>query len=94
MSYMTEAQARKRWCPMVRISPAAVPAGAAHGGAVNVVQADGKPSRLTAATACIASQCMMWRNTVIDVIDDDAPLPSSISHGYCGLAGRPLDADD
>ncbi len=83
MSYVRNQDAHERWCPMVRISPGAVPAGHAHGGAVNVALADGKPSRPTAATACIGSKCMMWR---FDKSGSDV--------GYCGLAGRPLSAGD
>ncbi len=72
---MTEAEARKMWCPMVRV-------GLTAGVAVNVHPCDDAKDKITRAegvveeTRCKASDCMMWRN---DAEGD----------GYCGLAGPP-----
>lgn len=49
---MTEEEAKKKWCPMVR-------AGHVAGMAVNT-EPNGD---FVEATRCIASDCMMWRFT-------------------------------
>lgn len=59
---MTEDEARKKWCPQTRLGD--------RGNRSNASGVDYVFGR------CIASDCMMWRET-------------SSQHGYCGLAGRP-----
>ena len=81
---MTEEEARKKWCPMVRIT-----LETEHWEAMNnreqPLTADGS------RTKCIASDCMMW----IAIDNECRPsAPGSVEAivsepaGYCGLAGR------
>ena len=65
---MTEDEAKTKWCPMARL--------ASGGGSVNRYYVGGMGGGPTTGSNCIASGCMMWRET-------------SSQHGYCGLAGRP-----
>lgn len=53
---MTEAEARTKWCPMVRM-------GLTAGMAVNrhVADAPGAQDGVYDDTRCVASDCMMWR---------------------------------
>lgn len=53
---MTEDQARKKWCPMVRT-------GLTAGMAVNrhVADGPGETDGVYDETRCVASDCMMWR---------------------------------
>lgn len=73
---MTEDEAKTKWCPMVRT---------AYRDYINVGESpelglctvNDKESE---ASRCIASKCMMWR--------ESSPLGSMATgpHGYCGLA--------
>jgi hypothetical protein len=71
---MTEAEAKKHWCPFVRI--------AQHMGLdmvpVNRVGSNGA----NPDTCCLASKCMAWRWDY-----PDGPSFKSTT-GHCGLAGR------
>lgn len=78
---MTEDKARQKWCPMARV-------GADHQSAVdyrpvasyNRVDFDqGDPA--SSLSLCIASDCMMWRET-------EFSRYTGIPGGYCGLAGK------
>ena len=74
---MTEAEAKTKWCPMVRFVMQS-------GGAAYNRSEDGGP---IIRTACIASACMAWR---AEMIGDDANEPLvKTARGHCGLAGRP-----
>jgi hypothetical protein len=64
---MTEEEAKKKWCPMVR-----------HGdSARNRTYNEGA---MLQAFACIASDCMMWREDVIGGRGE--------RYGYCGIGGK------
>ena len=52
---MTEVEARKKWCPFVRVSAG----GSEHIGNVSVNRWDGFP--LPQNSYCIASDCAVWR---------------------------------
>jgi len=74
---MTESEAKKRWCPFVRMhSPGS--------GACN---------RETQTPdmqyyKCIASGCMAWRDD--EVANQIArSVMENEGHGFCGLAGKP-----
>lgn len=92
---MTEAEAKTKWCPNVRI---AVHAG--HGGAACNRHPEGSVKE---DTLCIASACMFWRWDV-----DSSPAMEALAkarmqsemtqaramsyvptRGYCGQAGKP-----
>lgn len=85
MKPLTEEEARKKWCPMARVS---INAEHFHGGNRFEPISDVPNSRLAGMTNCIASDCMMWRTaaptrTAADFRQSIPPL------GFCGLAGPP-----
>ena len=76
---MTEDEARKMWCPFVRVADsldATPPAANCTAGP----DADRTPDW----ASCVGSLCMAWR-------DDSYWNAQSkrITAGYCGLAGKP-----
>lgn len=97
---MTEDEARKKWCPMARVSIHApeesrkdfISTG-------NRWQAESSRKSLNVypqGAQCIASDCMMWRWEVeidelkldgnnITITADDVVFRET-GHGYCGLA--------
>ena len=72
---MTEAEAKTKWCPMVRIG---IHANQNHSivGNLFVPIEDASSVRLHKASRCIASACMMWR----------PKYAAAGSPGRCGLA--------
>jgi hypothetical protein len=70
---MTEDQARKKWCPMIRLSPLGLGTGESYGECTTRDLEDKYRS-------CIASECMMWRRHP----EQERFLPM----GYCGLARK------
>ena len=86
--YLTEAEARKKWCPFVRARD--FWDGSACSG--NADAFDEKTSdnadynRNPLDSRCIASRCMAWRW----ITRDKASMEGTFQKvGYCGLAGRP-----
>jgi hypothetical protein len=74
---MTEDQAKKKWCPMVRL----------YGDDWITRLTDGRLKAIsdgdvTKVTKCIGSDCMMWRWYGVT-----GRSPAKL--GYCGLAGKP-----
>lgn len=84
---MTEAEAKKRWCPFARVVQYAGDWHPPAAGNREAMQAF--PDELNGATVCIASSCMAWRW-------ETEPFPNhqpgetgpSAGSGYCGLAGK------
>lgn len=80
---MTEEEAKKKWCPMVR--KLTFRETSAFSGSHTPNNEEAK---------CIGSACMMWRATV-EVIpgcttnSGFAPAIANTTGGYCGLAGKP-----
>lgn len=77
---MKESEARKKWCPLVRIGFTA-PLGSAA--AVNRLLKYPSDDSVKEETCCLGSGCMMWRM-------DNGPggQPGTPdSRGHCGLAG-------
>ena len=70
---MTEDEAKKKWCPLVKSAN-----GASHGKAMSLI---GEVPNI-----CIASHCMMWRWIQVYSFDDQQHVNGD--HGYCGLAGK------
>ena len=70
-----EGNAITKWCPMRRVSNKEV----GDGYNANHVGEDYMDSEVS---WCIGEYCMMWRWAS----EDD-----STYHGYCGLAGKPVD---
>ncbi len=73
---MTEDEARKKWCPMVRHTsehnePASNKCGTPSGECVG----EGKWNK------CIASNCAMW---VVDTVD----IEEKPKQGHCGLINK------
>jgi hypothetical protein len=77
---MTEDEAKKKWCPLVRNNPLAPDESYA-----GVTTRDNKPDY---ERNCIASACMMWREA--DRVEDPENYGTYIPTGYCGLAGEPI----
>lgn len=84
--YLTEEEAKNKWCPMCRImitGEIIVSPGS------RAVFKEG--DNVCANDGCIASNCMMWRAT--DNVST-ASYPGdfkakSLPAGYCGLGGKP-----
>ena len=79
---MTEAEARKKWCPHIRIS------GTDRQSAMT------NRCDTPTMTCCIASECMAWRwgpSTRWEHDADGNPTKAILedSRGYCGLGGKP-----
>jgi len=85
-SAVTEDEAKKRWCPFVRVSNG-------PDGSWNTMQ----DARSEQTYFCRASACMAWRKTgskcrnrVGSLVDRDIDGTGAwIDIGYCGLAGAP-----
>jgi hypothetical protein len=75
---MTEDDAKKKWCPMVRYQLGGIP-----------LNRDACYDRQ--GTHCIASDCMMWRwaSSHAQGPFDVMLAPGETDNGYCGLAGKP-----
>jgi hypothetical protein len=76
---MTEAEAKKKWCPMVRITM--MDLGVA-------VDNRGRFAKVTTNTHCIASECMMWWWNPPSATHIN-PAEEYHKTGYCGLGGKP-----
>lgn len=70
---MTEAEAKTKWCPMVRVF---------DGWRTN------REEVYVNGTHCIGSDCMMWRWRVGDN-STPIPKHFPEAGGYCGLANKP-----
>lgn len=95
MPILTEAEARERWCPFVRVvavdgHPALIvhPAGnRVHG------HGDWPSNKNPPAARCIASDCMAWwrlhdeRDYSEAAAGERTNFPPQ-GRGFCGLAGR------
>ena len=73
---LTEAEARKTWCPFARKAEIVHFIGPSAGS-----QWQDVPVATSTDAKCIATDCMAWR-----WINND---PADAARGYCGLAGRP-----
>lgn len=71
---MTEAEAKTKWCPMVRA------------GKSENYSSERMHQVLLRETNCIGSACMMWRWEYAD--GGKHPCDKSTTDGYCGLAGK------
>lgn len=96
---MTEDEARKKWCPFVRLADNEN----RHTWNRSVEQFDADGGKMRAVyTACIASECMAWRwKEILERVADGEPMePGRVyiaasvkvkvikGHGFCGLAGK------
>lgn len=86
---VTEAEARKAWCPQGRRTPRTpLPP---HSAAATATQLNPSVNRTwddAPWTRCLASGCMAWR-----WLDYDEPHSAKEERrGYCGLAGQPAPA--
>lgn len=80
----TEAEARKCWCPFMRVPFSSIVDGLGIAVAVN----NAKTADDEGLTRCIASECMAWRWTG-EFKDDPEVKFVKDATGYCGLAGKP-----
>lgn len=82
---MTEDEAKKRWCPMVRVivTPQCVEwQQRALTNRISFVESGSSESN------CIASDCMAWR-WEDDLIAEEYRPKKKSNKGYCSLAGKP-----
>ena len=71
---MTEKEAKKKWCPMIRFQ-----IGLDNAAWQGVAYTNrGEEMRPPESVRCITSECMMWRWYTLDK-----------EEGYCGLGGEP-----
>lgn len=75
---VTEEEAKKRWCPMVRHSNG--PDGTWNRYASN--------PQIPEHYKCIASECMAWRLAEREKIDMYGKTKGQ-NRGFCGLSGNP-----
>jgi len=73
---LTEAEARHKWCPVVRVD---------GGNRVHNTMSDGFTNS-DSSYRCIGSDCMAWRRYEITRAHGQT---SNEHRGYCGLAGKP-----
>ena len=83
---MTEDQARKKWCPFVMVkSPSRGVLANNRGEAIS-------KTGQALSTACVASDCMAWREIKTTTTVTDPPGANQVTvtfGGYCGMAGPP-----
>lgn len=93
MSLLTEEDARKRWCPFVRI---AGPQGSEAAGTSYNRWPGGQHEDdvFTLNSKCVGSRCMAWRPSQTEAFKNMAEARYrldgrrlSSDTGYCGLAG-------
>ena len=82
---MTEEDAKKKWCPMVRMDMSTI-YGPEFVRSMPVNKAYLSPMQVWEGAKCIGAACMMWR---IQVYSSVQRLPDPHIEGYCGLAGKP-----
>lgn len=76
---MTEDEAKKKWCPFVRLCVKGQSAGNRYGDENGTIE---NPS----SCRCIGSDCMAWRWA--DGMPSITGKPKNMCEGYCGLAGK------
>lgn len=77
---VTEEQARKKWCPFVRVE---------GNNRLYNTTTDGFDAEHR-FQHCIGSMCMAWRVFSFSYAREEA---APERHGYCGLAGKPESGD-
>lgn len=85
MLLLTEKEAKKRWCPMVRCESLVEPNVASNRWYDEDLATNWSYSR------CIASECMMWQwmgELEIIGVGEPAEEQRVYERGYCGLARR------
>jgi len=80
---MTEEEARRKWCPMVRHTYQEEVSANRANHPLNESPLDGG-----VWNKCIASGCMMWRATEDQHIGQIGDI-KTYKTGYCSLAGKP-----
>lgn len=73
---VTEAEAKKKWCPFVRVEGS---------NRIHNLNTDGFDAEHR-FQHCIGSVCMAWRTFGLTMAKGGGDMEH---HGYCGLAGRP-----
>ncbi len=74
----TEADARKKWCPLARVEGNNRLNNALNDGFENTPE----------PYHCIGSRCMMWREIHSSHLKGGAAKTLQ-GHGFCGVGGRP-----
>ncbi len=86
----TIAQAKTMWCPMVRVAGVGQVFNRIDPEYLTYKQGSDRSyfERQQANCHCIATQCMLWRWTVVPRPEYSLePLDEATMDGYCGLAG-------
>lgn len=76
--YLSEEEARTRWCPFVRVEGSNRVLNMKTDGFTNAPQ----------PFHCIASECMAWREVHVGHLKAGTGAALA-NHGYCGLCERP-----
>jgi hypothetical protein len=76
---VTEEEAKKKWCPMVR----AINHGQTKAASNRDIDGD-----IFNKDRCIASDCMMWRENKQFIGNQSGTDIYSTDGGYCGLVGK------
>lgn len=81
----TEEEAKKCWCPFVRLVDGSAGGGLEYMGNRRAGEGASVSPYVIAHSGCIASECMAWRWIGPDPVD-----PTMRTNlGFCGLAGKP-----
>ena len=76
--YLSEEQARARWCPFARVD---------GNNRINNTKNDGF-ANAPQPYHCIADECMLWRAVHMTHMKHGAEHLMA-NHGYCGMGDRP-----
>lgn len=82
--FLTEEQAREKWCPQARTARVLAEKGDVPTVAVSANRSTNGTA--TELSVCLASRCMAWREAGLQ---HDPTKGENVITGYCGLAGRP-----
>lgn len=80
--FMTQAEAKQKWCPHVRVEGS---------NRILNMRTDGFENT-TGPYHCIGEKCMAWRPVHYDHVKPGAESALA-GHGYCGLCGHQSFAD-
>lgn len=76
---MTEEEAKTKWCPFAMAQMSLRQVGTKNFVGVATYNRGEEVNTVHQNSLCLGSRCMAWRERG----------DSDVSHGYCGLAGKP-----
>ena len=85
---LSEAEAKRRWCPFARAVAPVINANAETVGGVTANRRSGGDP--DPDSMCLASGCMAWQHHSTRAVEEPHRIRRVVkSFGYCGLAGQP-----